>query len=102
MKIKENETESCLDIKNKEGRPLGCVCVIASKDFRKKDLVIMPKDKPAKSVRSTTELINNLNNLGVTFEERKKIIDFTSSRLKLLDREIENNIAGVKNANKEG
>lgn len=81
----KHKDRACLDIKNSKGKPIGCVCVVSSKDYRKKDIIIMPRDKPAKSVRSTTELINKLHNFDVSYEERKKAMDFTSFRLKTLD-----------------
>lgn len=79
------KNRTCLDIKNSKGNHIGCVCVVAGKDYRKKDIIIMPRDKPAKSVRSTTELVNKLHDFGISYEERKKAMDFASLRLKLLD-----------------
>lgn len=96
----KNKERSCLDIKNNKGKPVGCVCVVAGKDYRKKDIIIMPRDKPARSVRSTTELINKLHDFGVTYEEKKRAMDFTSYRLKLLDN-VKEKKEVILNANKK-
>ena len=84
---KEEKIKNCRDIYSKEGKRLGCVCIATSKDFGKRDIILMPEDKPTTSVRSTTELMNKLQTLNVPFEKRKELVDFTAERLRDLELE---------------
>ena len=86
MKDQEKkEIESCFDVKNKDGQVFGAVCVATGKDLGKKDIILMEKENNAYSVRSITELMNKLAKKNVSFEERKKILDFASKRLRSLE-----------------
>ncbi|HYC19959.1 MAG TPA: hypothetical protein VEF35_05000 [Candidatus Bathyarchaeia archaeon] len=66
----------------------GAVCVALSKNIgrkeRKVDLIFMPEEEGAFSVRSTTELINILAHWKVSFDERKRVFDFVAGRLRVL------------------
>jgi hypothetical protein len=85
-----NEQPSCIDVRYvRDNKALtGAVCVALSKNVgrkdRKIDLIFMPEEKGAFSVRSTTELMNILANWKVSFEERKRVFDFVAKRLRML------------------
>ncbi len=85
MKNQEKEIKSCFDVKNKDGQVFGAVCVATGKDLGKKDIILMEKENNAYSVRSITELMNKLAKKNVSFEERKKVLDFASKRLRALE-----------------
>jgi hypothetical protein len=94
MDNQNNEQRSCIDVRyvrDKMGAPTtltGAVCVALSKNVgrkdRKVDLIFMPEEKGAFSVRSTTELMNILANWKVSFEERKRVFEFVAERLRML------------------
>ena len=87
----EKNIKSCMDIKDKEGKTLGAVCVLKGKDLDKNDILFMPSNDNAFSVRSVTELVNKLSKKNISFEERKKVLDFTSERLSYLEIRNKNN-----------
>jgi len=86
----KNEQRSCIDVRYvRDNKTLsGAVCVALSKNVgrkdRKVDLIFMPEEQGAFSVRSTTELMNILANWKVSFEERKRVFDFVAQRLRML------------------
>ncbi len=71
---------------------LGAVCVLKGKDLDKNDILFMPSNDNAFSVRSVTELVNKLSKNNIPYEERKKVLDFTSERLSYLENRKKNNI----------
>ncbi|MFZ0924995.1 MAG: hypothetical protein WCE82_05815 [Halobacteriota archaeon] len=90
MDNQNNEQTSCIDVhyERDNKRLAGAVCVALSKNVgrkdRKVDLIFMPEEEHAFSVRSTTELINILDHWKVSFEERKRVFDFVAERLRML------------------
>ena len=78
---------SSMDVKDKNGKLLGAVCVAPAKEIGKRDILLMD-EKTTQSVRSITELINMLSKKNVSFEERKQVLDFLSERLRYLEKEI--------------
>ncbi len=86
---------NCIDVRfvmdNRD--QAGAVCVALRKDFGKKgserkvDIVFMPEDSGAWSVRSVTELMNILWNWKVSLEDRKRVFDFVAERLRVLAAE---------------
>ena len=93
MNNQNTEQQNCIDVRyvynNKT--QTGAVCVALSKNIgrkeRKVDLIFMPEEKGAFSVRSTTELMNILANWKVSFEERKRVFNFVAERLRVLTAE---------------
>ena len=93
MNNQDTEQQNCIDVRyvynNKT--QTGAVCVALSKNIgrkeRKVDLIFMPEEKGAFSVRSTTELMNILANWKVLFEERKRVFNFVAERLRVLTAE---------------
>jgi len=89
----DTEQQNCIDVRyvynNKT--QTGAVCIALSKNIgrkeRKVDLIFMPEEKGAFSVRSTTELMNILANWKVSFEERKRVFNFVAERLRVLTAE---------------
>ena len=90
MRQNEKNIKSCMDIKDKEGQTLGAVCVLKGKDLEKNDILFMPTNDNAFSVRSVTELVNKLSRKNISYEERKKVLDFTSERLSYLENRNKN------------
>lgn len=78
---------STMDVKDKNGKLLGAVCVAPAKEIGKRDILLMD-EKTTQSVQSITELINMLSKKNVSFEERKQVLDFLSERLRYLEKEI--------------
>ncbi|MGD0331002.1 MAG: hypothetical protein ABSB40_11295 [Nitrososphaeria archaeon] len=92
MEEREDKLSSCTDVRDENGNVLGAVCVAIAKNFgkkRKTDIIFMGKEKPAFSVRSTTELMNILGQtkMNVSFEERKRVLNFVAERLRMLELE---------------
>ena len=73
---------NCIDIRYvKDYRDqVGAACVVLKKDFgkqgdeRKVDIIFMPEESGAWSVRSVTELMNNLWKWKVSFEDKKESV----------------------------
>lgn len=96
--MKEGEiigNQNCIDIRYERDnrKQVGAVCVTLRKDFGKKgserkvDIIFMPEDSGAWSVRSVTELMNILWSFKVSFEDRKQVFDFVAERLRVLAAE---------------
>ncbi len=79
----KNES-SCIDV-YKEKKLIGSVCVAVAKEPNKRDILFMDKEGDTFSVRSTTELMNLLTKLKITFEDRKEILNFVGERLRILE-----------------
>lgn len=80
------KNESCCIDVYKENELIGCVSVAVAKEPNKRDILFMDKEGDTFSVRSTTELMNLLTKLKITFEERKDIMNFVGERLRILER----------------
>ena len=80
------ETCPCADVKNENGELIGGVCIVTGKDMGKKDIIYMEKEGNARSLRSTTELINTLRKNDVPFEEQKQLLQFVDGRLRALEQ----------------
>lgn len=84
------EQPSCIEVRyvRDNKTQTGAVCVALSKNIgrkeRKVDLIFMPEEEGAFSVRSTTELMNILTHWKVSFDERKRVFDFVAGRLRVL------------------
>jgi hypothetical protein len=84
------EQSSCIEVRyvRDNKTQTGAVCVALSKNIgrkeRKVDLIFMPEEEGAFSVRSTTELMNILTHWKVSFDERKRVFDFVAGRLCVL------------------
>lgn len=79
-----------MNITNGKGDIIGAVCIVKSKDPDKYDIMFMPKsgEDGALSVRSLTELINKLQKEGISFEERKRVLNYASERLWYLENKL--------------
>jgi hypothetical protein len=63
------------------------VCVLPSKDFGKRDIIFVPTEGKAISVRSTTELINKLRDYEIPPAKITDTMTFVSGRLRGLESE---------------
>lgn len=77
-----------MDVKDKNGKILGAVCVAPAKELGKRDILLMEEESGTQSARSITELINMLSKKNVSYEERKIVLDFLSERLRSLEQNI--------------
>lgn len=80
----EDNFKCSMDIKDQEGKIIGAVCVLKGKHLGN-DILFISKDDNAFSVRSITELINKLSRENISYEEKKRILDFISERLLYLE-----------------
>ncbi len=93
MNNQHAKQQSCIDVRyvRDNKTQTGAVCVALSKNIgrkeRKVDIIFMPEEEGAWSVRSTTELMNVLAHWQVSFDERKRVFDFVAERLRLLAAE---------------
>jgi len=82
-RVRESERSSCKKVDDHT-----YVCVVVSKDFGKRDIIIIDyRAKQARSLRSTTELANQLLKRGIGEEKLTEVLDFVSNRLRALEEE---------------
>jgi hypothetical protein len=97
MSDDEGPRSNCTDVKSGEGKILGAVCVSIGKRPGSRDILFMMRDDVdlrgkqihkgrAFSVRSVTEMLNILANWSVSYDERKRVHDFVTERLRLLEQ----------------
>jgi hypothetical protein len=98
MNQTDNSESNCTDVKNGEGKMLGAVCVSIGKKLGSRDVLFMLRDDVdlrgknlhkgrAFSVRSVTEMLNILSNWNVTYDERKRVHNFVTERLRILEQQ---------------
>jgi len=98
MSENEKSSSNCTDAKDVNGKILGAVCVSVGKKAGSRDILFMMRDDVdlrgkqihkgrAFSVRSVTEMLNILANWNVSYDERKRIHDFVTERLRALEQE---------------
>lgn len=87
IKMSERE-ESSMDVRDKEGKIIGAICVLKGKNLQRNDIIFMPLKGDAFSVRSTVELINKISKF-ISYKELKMIIEFIARRLLYLDKKKE-------------
>lgn len=87
----ENKFFSSIDVKDRRGNIFGAVFVSPAKEFGKRDIILIDETKGTYSARSITELINMLSKRDVPFAEKKRVLDFLSERLRVLERDLEFN-----------
>ena len=86
-------SSNCTDVINSSGKILGAVCVSVGKKLGSRDILLMmrddadigPKGKTF-SARSVTEMLNILSNWKVPFDERKRVHDFVTERLRMMEQ----------------
>jgi len=88
-----NSVSNCTDVKNDNGKVLGAVCVSVGKKPGSRDILLMMRDDAnvgpkgkAFSARSVTEMLNILSNWKVPFDERKRVHDFVTERLQMMEQ----------------
>lgn len=97
----EDKFTSSIDLKDEKGNIWGAVCVSTSKEFGKRDILLMDENMGTFSARSITELINMLSKKNVSFEDKKRVLDFLAERLRFLEQEsLINNFKSMENSKK--
>ena len=94
----ENKFSSSIDLKNDKGKVWSAVFVSISKEFGKRDIILIDKKSSTYSVRSITELINMLSKKNISFNEKRRVLEFLSERLRVLEKDskIKNSIPKSK------
>lgn len=82
----ENKYSFTLDLKGDDGEVWAVVSIIPSKDIGKRDILLMDVCEGNFSVRSITELLNLLMKKHVSFDERKRVLDFLAESLLILEK----------------
>lgn len=75
-----------MDLKDEKGNIWGAVLVSTSKEFGKRDIILMDEQSGSHSARSITELINMLSKKNVSFTDKKRVLEFLAERLKILEQ----------------
>ena len=75
-----------MDLRDDEGNIMAAVSVIPSKEVGKRDIIYMDAEEGNVSVRSITELLNLLQKKNISFDNRKKVVDFLAYSLMFLER----------------
>lgn len=76
-----------MDLKDEEGNVWGAVFVSTSKEFGKRDIILMDERSGTHSARSITELINMLSKKNVSFRDKKRVLEFLAERLRILEQD---------------
>ena len=82
----ENKYSFTLDLRGDNGAIWAVVCVIPSKDIGKRDILLMDVCEGNFSVRSITELLNLLMKKKVSYDERRRVLDFIAESLFILEK----------------
>jgi hypothetical protein len=83
----ENKFLSSIDLKDDKGKICGAVFVSISKEFGKRDIILIDEKLGTYSVRSITELINMLSKKNISFNEKRRVLEFLSERLQVLEKD---------------
>jgi len=85
-KVEDNFLNS-IDLKDENGNVWGAVFVSTSKEFGKRDIILMDERTGTHSARSITELINMLSKKNVSFTDKKLVLEFLADRLRDLEKD---------------
>ncbi len=86
-KIEEDSFRNSMDLKDENGNIWGAVFVSTSKEFGKRDIILMDERTGTHSARSITELINMLSKKNVSFTDKKRVLEFLAERLRILEKD---------------
>ena len=88
-----NSDSNCTNVKLDNGKVLCAVCVSVGKKPGSRDILLMMRDDAESgpkgktfSARSVTEMLNILSNWKIPFDERKRVHDFVTERLRLMEQ----------------
>jgi len=83
----ENKFINSIDLKDDHGNVWGAVFVSTSKEYGKRDIILMDETSSTHSARSITELINMLSKKNVSFTDKKRVLEFLAERLRDLEQD---------------
>ncbi len=86
-KLENNSFLNSIDLKDEKGNVWGAVFVSTSKEFGKRDIILMDERSGTHSARSITELINMLSKKDVSFTDKKRVLEFLAERLRILEQD---------------
>ena len=86
-KISSQNFSNSIDLKDENGNIWGAVFVSTSKEFGKRDIILMDETSGTHSARSITELINMLSKKNVSFNDKKIVLEFLAERLRDLEKD---------------
>lgn len=94
----ENKFSSSIDLKNDKGKVWSAVFVSISKELGKRDIILIDEKSGTYSFKSITELINMLSKKNISFNEKRRVLEFLSERLRVLEKDskIKNSIPKSK------
>jgi len=78
---------SSIDLKDENGNVWGAVFVSTSKELGKRDIILMDERDGTSSARSITELINMLSKKNVSFQDKRRVLEFLAERLRILEQD---------------
>ncbi len=84
----EYKFSSSIDLKDDKGKVWGAVFVSPSKEIGKRDIILIDEESGTFSVRSITELINMLSKKNISFNEKRRVLEFLEERLRILEKEL--------------
>ena len=82
----DNNFSFTMDLRDDSGNIWAAVSVIPSKEVGKRDILLMDVEEGNIFVRSITELLNLLHKKNVSFDNRKKVVDFLADSLFFLEQ----------------
>lgn len=85
--IEKDSFRNSMDLKDENGNIWGAVFVSTSKEFGKRDIILMDEKSGTHSARSITELINMLSKKNVSFTDKKRVLEFLAERLRILEQD---------------
>lgn len=86
-KTEEDNFRNSMDLMDENGNVWGAVFVSTSKEFGKRDIILMDERTGTHSARSITELINMLSKKNVSFTDKKRVLEFLAERLRILEQD---------------
>ena len=94
----ENKFSSSIDLKNDKGKVWSAVFVSISKELGKRDIILIDEKSGTYSFKSITELINMLTKKNISFNKKRRVLEFLSERLRVLEKDskIKNSIPKSK------
>lgn len=86
-KVSSQNFSNSIDLKDENGNVWGAVFVSTSKEFGKRDIILMDETSGTHSARSITELINMLSKKNVSLTDKKIVLEFLAERLRDLEKD---------------
>lgn len=83
----KNNFSNSIGLRDETGNIWGAVIVSTSKELGKRDIILMDEKSGTSSARSITELVNMLSKKNVSFNEKRRVLEFLAERLRILEQD---------------